>query len=162
MKFLAQRFSSFLFMFSQRTWLRLAAFQKYELCHFYFIFLINFCYTSNFVCYRSLIPRSIDSSKPYILGAVSELTDNLLLSSAAAVLPTILDALDVRCVINVAAELPDTPLHDDSIVYYKINVHDNSNSNLAPYFDITSDLIHNVSNSEYCIKRFNFQCTMVI
>lgn len=92
-------------------------------------------------CYRSL--------RSYCLGLVSEINENLFLSSASAVNTDTLEVLDVNCLINVAAELPDTPLENRSIIYYKIDVFDSMSSDLSGYFDDTADIIHNVSEHKY-------------
>lgn len=47
--------------------------------------------------------------------------------------------------INAAAELPDTPLDDNNVIYCKIPVTDSSYENIHQYFDSTADLIHKVS-----------------
>lgn len=78
-------------------------------------------------------------------GAISELTDNLILCSASSVNSNVLDALNVACVVNVAPELPDTPLHRSDIVYHKIPILDSGNSRIYPWFDETADLIQKVS-----------------
>lgn len=79
-------------------------------------------------------------------GAISELTHNLILTSASSVNTNVLDALNITCVINVAPELPDTPLHRSDIIYYKIPVQDSGNSRIYTYFDEAADLIHKVSS----------------
>ncbi|XP_068903533.1 dual specificity protein phosphatase 21 isoform X3 [Tenebrio molitor] len=89
-------------------------------------------------------------------GAISELTDNLILCSASSVNSNVLDALNVACVVNVAPELPDTPLHRSDIVYHKIPILDSGNSRIYPWFDETADLIQKVANSGgkilvYCV-----------
>ncbi|EFA03077.1 dual specificity protein phosphatase 21 isoform X1 [Tribolium castaneum] len=89
-------------------------------------------------------------------GAISELTDNLVLTSASSVNTNVLDALNITCVINVAPELPDTPLHRSDIIYHKIPLLDSGNSRIYTHFDEAADLIHKVANSGgktliYCV-----------
>lgn len=80
-----------------------------------------------------------------LLGGVSEITESLLLSSASVVHSCILDKLNVSCVVNCAAELPDPPLDQDFISYHKIPVYDSSDVDISMYFDETADIIQNVS-----------------
>ncbi|RZB41339.1 DSPc domain containing protein [Asbolus verrucosus] len=89
-------------------------------------------------------------------GAVSELTENLILSSASSVNSNVLDALNIACVVNVAPELPDTPLHRNDVIYHKIAILDSGNSRIYPCFDEAADLIQKVANSGgktlvYCV-----------
>lgn len=68
--------------------------------------------------------------------------------------PSILDALNIACVVNVAPELPDTPLHSDDIIYHKINILDNSNERILLHFDEAADLIQKVS-ARFLFKWYN-------
>lgn len=77
-------------------------------------------------------------------GAISELTDNLILCSASSVNTNLLDTLNISCVINVAPELPDTPLHKSDIIYHKIPVLDSGNTRIYAFFDEAADLVHKV------------------
>lgn len=73
-----------------------------------------------------------------------------------------LNALGANCVINAAAELPDTPLDDSDVIYCKIPVTDSSYEDIRQYFDSTADLIHKVSilrlinecNTVACLANF--------
>lgn len=78
---------------------------------------------------------------------MSEITPSLFLCSATALRGPLLHMLGVNCVINAAAELPHMPLDDDSIIYCKVAVSDNSYEDIGRYFDSTADLIHKVSNN---------------
>ncbi|XP_030370967.1 dual specificity protein phosphatase 18 [Scaptodrosophila lebanonensis] len=75
---------------------------------------------------------------------VSRLTPTLYLCGAAAV-PEQLGQLGVRLVVNVAPELPDTPLpRDDPPLYLRINVQDRSEVDFLKYFNEVADLIEEV------------------
>ncbi|XP_018319646.1 dual specificity protein phosphatase 18 [Agrilus planipennis] len=76
------------------------------------------------------------------LNNISKITDNLYLSGAMSLSPSVLEALDIRYVINVAPELPDTPLPSNVIKYTRIPVYDNLSSNLLEYFESCADAIH--------------------
>lgn len=76
---------------------------------------------------------------------ISRLTSSLYLCGAAAVVPAHLDKLRVTCVVNVAPELPDTPLSSTSNpLYLRINAQDRAGVNLAAHFDEVADLIEEV------------------
>ncbi|GLV41385.1 uncharacterized protein CBL_06615 [Carabus blaptoides fortunei] len=82
-----------------------------------------------------------------ILTGIAELTDSLFLCSAVALRPSVLTALGVTCVVNAAAELPDTPLPNDSIVYFKVCILDRVQCDLLQHFDTVSDLIQEIRKS---------------
>lgn len=84
---------------------------------------------------------------------MAELTDSLYLCSAVALRSANLTSLGVTCVINATAELPDTPLPNDNIVYVKIPVIDRINSDLVQHFDTVSDLIQEVKLSYIFEKK---------
>lgn len=114
-----------------------------------------------------LVEETRKPNKPYLLGAASEITENLLLSSASAILPSILEGLNVSCVINAAAELPDSPSLKPDSIYFKINVFDDPNSNISQYFDEASDIIHNVALSGrrtlvHCVAGISRSASLVI
>lgn len=80
------------------------------------------------------------------MGGISIITESLLLTSAVALINNhVLDKFNVTCVINTAAELPDSPVNKNVTDYYKIQVLDSSSSDLNCYFDRVSDIIQNVS-----------------
>ncbi|KAM8703922.1 hypothetical protein ACLKA7_008534 [Drosophila subpalustris] len=82
---------------------------------------------------------------------ISRLTPALFLCGAAAVVPSNLDKLGVSCVVNVAPELPDTPLSSVSNpLYLRINAQDRTGVNLAAHFDEVADLIEEVRLSGGC------------
>ncbi|KAJ8960710.1 hypothetical protein NQ318_020002 [Aromia moschata] len=56
---------------------------------------------------------------PFI-GNLSELTENLILTSASSVNPHIIESLGVTCIISCAPELPDVPLPHESYNYVKL------------------------------------------
>ncbi|XP_016951455.1 dual specificity protein phosphatase 18 [Drosophila biarmipes] len=82
---------------------------------------------------------------------LSRLTPSLILCGAAAVVPAYMDKLGVSCVINVAPELPDTPLPSQkSPLYLRIPVQDRSEADLYKHFDEGADLIEEVRLSGGC------------
>lgn len=50
--------------------------------------------------------------------------------------------------INVAPELPDTPLPDSKPLYFKVPVMDKGEVDLQKYFDEVADLIEQVKQSD--------------
>ncbi|XP_044743028.1 dual specificity protein phosphatase 18 [Chrysoperla carnea] len=88
------------------------------------------------------------NQKPTIPG-ISEITDHLLLSSAAVLRPDILSRLGVNCVINATSELPDTPLPecDPPVIYLRVPVLDRNETDLTPYFELVADTIDQVRQS---------------
>ncbi|PSN49194.1 hypothetical protein C0J52_10914 [Blattella germanica] len=90
--------------------------------------------------------RSACNKSP--LTSISEVTDGLLLSGAPAVSPQRLRDLGVTCVVNAAAELPDTPLpQEKEIAYLKVSVEDKSNSDLLSHMDAVADMIEEVQQA---------------
>ncbi|KAI8046929.1 dual specificity protein phosphatase 18 [Drosophila gunungcola] len=91
----------------------------------------------------------IEDNTPF--PGLSRLTPSLILCGAAAVVPAYMDKLGVSCVINVAPELPDTPLpsHGNPL-YLRINAQDRSEVDLYKYFDEVADLIEEVRLSGGC------------
>ncbi|EDW99056.2 dual specificity protein phosphatase 18 [Drosophila yakuba] len=82
---------------------------------------------------------------------LSRLTPSLILCGAAAVVPAYMDKLGVSCVINVAPELPDTPLPSQkSPLYLRIMAQDRSEVDLSKHFDEAADLIEEVRLSGGC------------
>ncbi|KAJ9573905.1 hypothetical protein L9F63_008704 [Diploptera punctata] len=82
------------------------------------------------------------------LTSITEVTDSLFLCGAPAVSPQNLRDLGVTCVVNAAAELPDTPLPQDrEIAYLKVSVEDKSSSDLLLYMDTVADMIEEVRNA---------------
>ncbi|XP_022210958.1 dual specificity protein phosphatase 18 isoform X2 [Drosophila obscura] len=65
-----------------------------------------------------------------------------------------MDKLGVSCVINVAPELPDTPLSSVmNPLYLRVNAQDRSEVDLAKHFDEVADLIEEV--------RLNGGCSLI-
>ncbi|KAJ8952098.1 hypothetical protein NQ314_007591, partial [Rhamnusium bicolor] len=100
------------------------------------------------------------------LGNLSELTENLILTSASSVNPHILETLNISCIVSCAPELPDIPQEDD-FIYHKIDVIDSSNSRILSYFDEAADLIQEISNSGkrtlvYCVAGVSRSATICI
>ncbi|XP_017055749.1 dual specificity protein phosphatase 18 isoform X2 [Drosophila ficusphila] len=82
---------------------------------------------------------------------MSRLTPSLILCGAAAVVPAYMDKLGVSCVINVAPELPDTPLPSQkNPLYLRIDAQDRSEVDLSKHFDEVADLIEEVRRSGGC------------
>lgn len=92
-----------------------------------------------------MFSRCNSTSGISFLSGVSVITDGLLLSSASALIDNVLQKFNITCVINAAAELPDSPVDKEIITYYKIPVLDASHIDLSLYFNQVSDIIHNVS-----------------
>lgn len=76
---------------------------------------------------------------------ITEVTSGLFLCSATSVHTSTLQLLGVTCVINATVELPDTPLPDNTVKYCRIRVLDSPNQNIRQYFDISADLVHQIS-----------------
>ncbi|XP_036335492.1 dual specificity protein phosphatase 18-like [Rhagoletis pomonella] len=76
---------------------------------------------------------------------ISQLLPSLYLCGAGVAMPMVLDQLQVRFIINVAPELPDTPLSSvTKPLYLRINVYDRPDSDLSLYFDEVADMIEEV------------------
>ncbi|XP_037940375.1 dual specificity protein phosphatase 18-like [Teleopsis dalmanni] len=76
---------------------------------------------------------------------ISELLPSLYLCGAGVAMPQILDQLEVRFIINVAPELPDTPLSSiTKPLYLRINASDRPDVDLAAHFDEVADMIEEV------------------
>ncbi|KAH8268224.1 hypothetical protein KR026_002316 [Drosophila bipectinata] len=100
-------------------------------------------------CQKDLNLFKVEEHTPY--PGLSRLTPSLILCGAAAVVPAYMDKLGVSCVINVAPELPDTPLSSDkNIVYLRINAQDRSQVDLSQHFDEVADLVEEVRLSGGC------------
>lgn len=79
---------------------------------------------------------------------ISEVLPSLYLCGAGVAIPCFLEKLSIKCVINIAPELPDTPLPDDKPLYYQIPVLDKGEIDLKCYFDEVADLIEGVRQSD--------------
>lgn len=82
------------------------------------------------------------------LPGISEILPSLYLCGAGVAIPYYLEKLSIKCVINIAPELPDTPLPDDRPLYYQIPVLDKGDIDLKCYFDEAADLIEGVRQSD--------------
>ncbi|XP_037809188.1 dual specificity protein phosphatase 18 [Lucilia sericata] len=81
---------------------------------------------------------------PNFLG-VSQLLPSLYLCGASVITPQMLTQLGINFVINVASELPDTPLPTASkILYLRINVSDSTHTDLLKHFDEVSEMIEEI------------------
>ncbi|XP_017131769.1 dual specificity protein phosphatase 18 [Drosophila elegans] len=98
---------------------------------------------------NKLNASKIEDTTPF--PGLSRLTPSLILCGAAAVVPAYMDKLGVSCVVNVAPELPDTPLpsHGNPL-YLRINAQDRSEVDLYKYFDEVADLVEEVRLSGGC------------
>ncbi|KAJ8920842.1 hypothetical protein NQ315_015634 [Exocentrus adspersus] len=111
-------------------------------------------------------PESISRLLSPFLSNLSELTESLILTSAASVNPNILETLNVSCIISCAPELPYTPV-DDDVIFHRINIVDSGSSRILPYFDEAADLIHKISTSGkktlvYCVAGVSRSATICI
>nr|CAI5843028.1 unnamed protein product [Callosobruchus analis] len=79
--------------------------------------------------------------RPIIPAHVSEITKNLILTSASSVDAHTLATLGISCVISCAPELPHSPLMDQ-LIYHKVDVADSGCSRILPHFDVCADLIN--------------------
>ncbi|CAG9766989.1 unnamed protein product [Ceutorhynchus assimilis] len=84
---------------------------------------------------------------------ISILTEHLILTSAANVVPDIIQKLGVTCVISAAPELPAIPLKTN-ITYHRIDVMDSPNSHIGSFLDEAADLINKVSSTGGCCLVF--------
>lgn len=73
---------------------------------------------------------------------------SLYLCGAGVAIPCFLEQLSIKCVVNIAPELPHTPLPDDKPLYYQIPVLDKGEIDLKSYFDEAADLIESVRQSD--------------
>lgn len=86
----------------------------------------------------------ISATAPNFSG-VSQLLPSLYLSGASVITPLILTQLGINFVINVASELPDTPLPTTTkIVYLRINELDSTHTDLAKHFDEVGEMIEEI------------------
>ncbi|XP_050334291.1 dual specificity protein phosphatase 18 [Bactrocera neohumeralis] len=91
----------------------------------------------------SSLHTPIHSHTPF--PGISQLTPSLYLCGAGVVMPMILDQLQVRFIINVAPELPDTPLSSvTKPLYLRINAYDRPATDLSVHFDEVADMIEEV------------------
>lgn len=98
---------------------------------------------------------------------ISEITGSLFLCSATSVHAYTLQVLGVTCVINAAMELPDTPLPDNTTLYYRIDVQDSATENIKDHFEVVSDLIYKTECSGgktllHCIAGVSRSATLCI
>uniref|UniRef100_A0A1I8MCA1 Dual specificity phosphatase n=2 Tax=Musca domestica TaxID=7370 RepID=A0A1I8MCA1_MUSDO len=76
---------------------------------------------------------------------VSQLLPHLYLCGASVLSPTVITSLGINLVINVASELPDTPLPTTvPILYLRIDISDRPNAELHKHFDEVADMIEEV------------------
>uniref|UniRef100_A0A0A1WZ98 Dual specificity protein phosphatase 18 n=1 Tax=Zeugodacus cucurbitae TaxID=28588 RepID=A0A0A1WZ98_ZEUCU len=92
---------------------------------------------------ESSLHTPIHSHTPF--PGISQLTPSLYLCGAGVVMPMVLDQLEVRFIINVAPELPDTPLSSvTKPLYLRINAYDRPSTDLSVHFDEVADMIEEV------------------
>ncbi|XP_073843604.1 dual specificity protein phosphatase 18 [Musca autumnalis] len=95
-------------------------------------------------CNNNNKPTDIKEIPPSFPG-VSELLPHLYLCGASVLSPTVITTLGINLVINVAAELPDTPLPSTApILYLRINIADRPSAELSKHFDEVADMIEEV------------------
>lgn len=63
-------------------------------------------------------------------------------------IPYYLEQLNIKCVVNAAPELPDTPLPDTKPLYYQVPVMDKGEIDIKMYFDEVADLIEQVRQTD--------------
>ncbi|CAH0556480.1 unnamed protein product [Brassicogethes aeneus] len=102
-----------------------------------------------------------------LISNLSRLTENLILTSASAVNPVILRALNIKCIINIAPELPDPQYDADNIIYHKIPILDSGISRILPFFHEVADLINEVASSNgqtlvYCVAGVSRSASICI
>ncbi|CAD7004559.1 unnamed protein product [Ceratitis capitata] len=95
------------------------------------------------IAVESALQASIHTHTPF--AGISQLLPSLYLCGAGVAMPMMLDQLQVRFIINVAPELPDTPLSSvTKPLYLRISVHDRPDSDLSVHFDEVADMIEEV------------------
>uniref|UniRef100_A0A1B0BRR4 Protein-tyrosine-phosphatase n=1 Tax=Glossina palpalis gambiensis TaxID=67801 RepID=A0A1B0BRR4_9MUSC len=79
---------------------------------------------------------------------ISQLLPSLYLCGASVISGKALEHLAISFVINIAPELPDTPLPHSNfncrVLYLRINAFDLPNANLSVHFDEVTDMIETV------------------
>ncbi|GAB0099704.1 dual specificity protein phosphatase 18 [Sergentomyia squamirostris] len=73
---------------------------------------------------------------------VSRILPCLYLCGAGAARPEIMTQLGVTLVINVAPELPDTPLPDPTPAYMRVAILDKGENDILQHFDDVTERIH--------------------
>lgn len=76
--------------------------------------------------------------------SISEITENLILTSATFISPLTIEQFGISCIISCAPELPDPPLSQENAIYYKLNTLDVGFAEIFQHFDSTADLIEQV------------------
>lgn len=70
---------------------------------------------------------------------------SLYLCGASVISPQVLTQLGINFVINVASELPDTPLpNSTNILYLRINILDSTHAEISKHFDEVSDMMEEI------------------
>uniref|UniRef100_A0A1A9W4V0 Protein-tyrosine-phosphatase n=1 Tax=Glossina brevipalpis TaxID=37001 RepID=A0A1A9W4V0_9MUSC len=91
--------------------------------------------------------QSYQASTQQIPG-ISQLLPSLYLCGASVISAHALQQLSVSFVINIAPELPDTPLQTSNsarpVLYLRINALDHPNTDLSVHFDGVTDMIETV------------------
>lgn len=98
---------------------------------------------------------------------ISEILPSLYLCGAGVAIPSVMEKLNIKFVINVAPELPDTPLPDTKPLYLRVNVVDRRESNLKTYFNEISDFIEEVRQTDgktlvHCVAGVSRSATLCI
>lgn len=115
---------------------------------------------------ESSLHTPIHSHTPF--PGISQLTPSLYLCGAGVVMPMILDQLQVRFIINVAPELPDTPLSSvTKPLYLRINAYDRPATDLSVHFDEVADMIEEVrqlggKSLVHCVAGVSRSATLCI
>ena len=68
--------------------------------------------------------------------AISQITPNLYLSAVTAINDQSLEQHGINLIINATKELPMFPPKNPKIHCVRVPVYDNTDQNLAPYFEV--------------------------
>ncbi|KAK9498497.1 hypothetical protein O3M35_003120 [Rhynocoris fuscipes] len=78
------------------------------------------------------------------LFTITEVTPDLLLCGASMLTDKILSRLNITCIISASPELPLIPVPTAVKHHYKINITDNTESDLNSHLDNVADLINKI------------------
>ncbi|XP_075162008.1 dual specificity protein phosphatase 18 [Haematobia irritans] len=89
--------------------------------------------------------KSESSEIQQSIPGVSQLLPSLYLCGASVLSSNLITQLGINFVINVSAELPDTPLPANAdTLYLRISISDRPNAELSKHFDEVADMIEEV------------------
>lgn len=91
----------------------------------------------------------LSTTQQFHYPGISEILPTLYLCGAGVAIPSILDKLNIKFIINVAPELPDTPLSSDSKpLYLRIDAQDKADVDLKSYFNKVADMIEEIRQAD--------------